>query len=199
VDASGITSIVSAGLTAVYVVLTGFLNHHARRSADAAKTSADAAKTSAASSEAATSAALETARASQRAAEAAERSAALSEAAIPVDFSARVFASGSNTIVKVRSETASVHVFSIYVQLLVVPDGSGSVRELSGTTTVVGDEGEPVLFVHQGAEAMAFLTQPLTPGDTVIGHATVRYGFVPEQVGRERVIEISRQQVMSLL
>jgi hypothetical protein len=185
-----ITGIILAILTGVYVLYTGRLNHHARNSADAAKKSATA-------SETATAAALETAQASRRAAEAAERSAALSEATIPVDFSARLLTTGLRTIVMVRSETASVHVFSIYVRLLVVPETTGSIREVSGTTTVVNDEGQPVLFVHRGEEVLAVLADPLTPGDTVIGHATVRYGFLPEPAGRDRVIEIKNQKVTS--
>jgi len=143
VDTSDITSIILAVLTGFYVLYTARLNHHARDSAKAARKSAVASQT-------ATAATLEITKASQRAAEAAERSAALAEAAIPVDFSARVLTTGSHTVVMVRSETASVHVFSIYVQLLVVPETTGSIREVSGTTRVVNDEGQPVLFVHRG-------------------------------------------------
>lgn len=188
VDLGDIASVILAILTAVYVFYTARLNHHARGSADSAKESAAASGT-------ASVAALETAKASQRAAEAAERSAALSEATVQVDFSARVLTTGSRTVVMVRSETASVHLFSIYVQLFVVPKAAGTLREVSGTTTVVNDEGDSVLFVHQGDEALAVLAEPLTPGDTVVGHATVRYGFLPEQVGRDRVIEIKGQRV----
>jgi hypothetical protein len=190
-NASEIISTISAVLTAVYVVLTWFLNRHARESADVAKTSA-------ASSEAAIAAALETARASQRAAEAAERSVAVSEAGTRVDFSARVETTGARTVVKLRSETASVHVFSIYVRLLVVPATNGSLREISSMTKIVNDEGQPVIFVHQGTDAMAVLEDPLSPGDTVMGHAMVRYGFVPELAGRERIVQIETQQVTSV-
>jgi hypothetical protein len=189
-DPSEIISLVLAALTGVYVVYTGRLNHHAR-------TSARAAEKSAAASETATAASLETAQASQRAAEAAERSAALSEAVIPVDFSARVTTTDTRTIVFVRSETASVYVFWMYVRLFVVPD-TGSIREISGSTQMENDEGDPALFLHQGEEAMAVLAEPLSPGDIVMGHATVRYGFQTAPVGRDRFIEIKHQSVTGI-
>ena len=184
-----ITSILLAALTAGYVAYTGRLNHHARESANAAARSATA-------SEAATTAALETARASQKAAEAAERSAALSEAAIPVHFSARVLSAGGKTVILLRSDTASVNVFSVHCQLLVVPHSDGGIGDL-GTSTFVNDEGEPVMFVHRGEEVLAALDEPLQPGDTILGHATVRYGFLAEQPGRDRLVEIPSQEVQA--
>jgi hypothetical protein len=98
----------------------------------------------------------------------------------------------------IRSETASVHVFSVSVRLLVVPASTGSVREVSATTEIVNDQGEPVIFVHKGEDVMAVLPDPPAPGDTVFGHATVRYGFVPELAGRERFVEIHKQEVTSV-
>jgi hypothetical protein len=188
VDTADITSIVLAALTAIYVVYTGRLNHHSR---DSAKNS----ERSATSSETAASAALETAQASQRAAEAAERSAALSEAAISVDFSVRVVTPGSHTMLWVRSETASVFISSIQVKLLVVPAGEGGVRELSATTRYVSDDGQEAVFVHRGENALAGLKETVPTGDTVFGHAVVRYGFLVDQSGRERLVSVPRQTV----
>ncbi|MEU2348795.1 hypothetical protein [Modestobacter sp. NPDC049651] len=187
-DTGDVTSIVLAALTAVYVVYTGRLNHHTRDSAVAAKASA-------AASEAATTAALETAQASRRAAEAAERSAALSEAVTPVNFTARVVATGSRGVAWIRSESASVYVFSANIKLLVVPATTGTVREVQATVRIADDDGTSGAFVHQGDELLAPLPEILEPGDTVFGHATVTYSFGTEPPGRERFIEVGRQQV----
>lgn len=188
-DLGDTASIILAILTAIYVFYTGRLNHHTRRSAKAAESSA-------AASQAATAAALETAQASQRAAEAAERSAALSEAATAVDFAVQsIVTTGSRTVVTLRSETANVHVFSVYVRLIIVPAASGSIREASGTTTSTNDQGQPGTFLHRGDKTFAFLAEPIAAGDTVFGHALVRYGFAPEPAGRERLVEINSQEV----
>ncbi len=188
-DLGDIASIILAFLTAFYVYFTWRLNQNAQTSAVSAEASATA-------SQAATEAARDTAVASKRAAEAAERSATLSEAAIPVDFSVQsIVTTGSRTVVAVRSDTANVHVFAVHVRLLVVPATNGSIREVSNTTTSKNDSSQPLAFLHRGDETWAFLAEPLTPGDTVFGHAVVRYGFAPEPAGRERWVEISSQQV----
>lgn len=187
-------TIVLAILTGFYVYFTWRLNQNAAKSATSAETSATAAETSATASQAATEAARDTAVASQRAAEAAERSAALSEAAIAVDFTAHAFSAGERTLVRVRSVTASVYVFSIHVRLLVVPE-SGGVREISGTTTMTGDDGAPALYVHRGEEALAFISERLNAGDTVIGHGMVSYGFQTEPTARERQFLVESQTI----
>ncbi len=175
-------------LTAVYVFYTGRLNHHTRNSANAAERAAS-------DSQRATTAALETAQASQRAAEAAERSAALSEATIGVEFTAKVHTAGARTVVMLRSESASIYVFSVRVSMLVVPRTDGGVREVHSTTTVTNDDGQPVVFVHRGEETMAVLPDPIPAGDTVFGHAVVAYGFQVEPAGRERTVTIPHQEV----
>lgn len=188
-DLGDIASIILAVLTAFYVYVTWRLNQNAQKSAASANTSA-------AASQAATEAARETAQASQRAAEAAERSAALSEAAIPVDFSVdSIVNTGARTVVTLRSETANVHLFSIRISLAIFPANSGSHRDVSGVTTVTNDEGQPVTYVHAGETTFAVLADPIDAGDTVFGHALVRYGFGPEAAGRERFVEIPSQEV----
>lgn len=179
-------------LTFFYVIFTERLNHHTKMTAVAAGTSA-------AASQAATEAALATAEASRRAAEAAERSAALGEAATHVDFSAQeVTTTGSQiTVVPIRSETANVHLFSIHVRLSVV-SADGSIQEVANTTRVTNDAGQPVTYLHKGEGSLAFLSHPVNVGDTVWGQARVHYAFEPESPGRERLVEIPRQQVRAI-
>jgi hypothetical protein len=189
-DLSGLTSIILALLTALYVFLTWRLNVNAERSATSAETSATASKD-------ATQAARETAEASLRAAEAAERSAASSEAAIPVDFSiVSIVTTGSRTVVNIRSETVNVYIFSIYVRLLVIPASHGGIREVSSTTRMTNDEGQHVIHVHKGDETFAALPERINAGDTVFGNAVVVYGFAPEPAGREKPVNIPNQHVM---
>lgn len=94
-----------------------------------------------------------------------------------------------------RSDSASVYVFSIRLSLLVVPQSDGGVREVTSTTITVNDEGQPVVLIHKGEEALAVLPEPIPVGDTVFGHATLVYGFHVAPAGRERFVTVPRQEV----